>query len=1121
MSSKISKTDSALWWSTTRVVGYLTMVFALMFVFSQQATAQLPGKPTLTAPPVGTIDQTPTISWAGGSYTDTYEVWVNNQTTGQSEVVHVSDIVNTFYTPSTNLPYGDYRVWVRGSSSLGDGPWSDHRDFRILDPANDPPPVAVLTGPPASTLDATPTITWLSAVTATYYDIWISNLTTGESPYLRVPDFTATNPTEESYTPSSALVAGSYRVWVQARNANGVGDWSAHRDFTIVDPNQPPSGKPNLTAPPAATSDRTPTIAWEAVAGATKYEVWVNNLTTGQDEVIHVYNITTLSYTPGSNLDYGDYAAWVRAGNAYGDGPWSDARNFEINDGSTAPPGKPTLISPPSSTTDTTPTIIWNPVSGASYYDLWVNNLTTGEQQVIRERNLTTTSFTPSSALADGTYVAWVQARNSSGESSWSDGREFTVTNPNQPPGKTVLTGPPAEIADRTPTVSWNAVTGATDYEVWVNNQTTGQSEVIHVYNISNTSYTPSSVLAYGDYRAWVRASNAFGDGPWSDARDFEVTDGSSAPPSTPAMTAPDGTITDTTPTFAWTASSGATFYDLWVNNLTTGQQQVIREENLTTNSYTPTTALTAGDYRAWVQARNGSGESEWSAEKNFTIQAAQPPARPTMSWTGTELAWNSVSGADRYDLWINNVTTGQSEVVREENLTVTSYRPFLADGSYRAWVRAINQNGAGEWSAEVNFDLSAGSSAGELDVSFGTDGRVSIAASSSGFRVIKILELPNGGILIGGVDNPESNSDEVGLLTLVLLTPGGAPDQNFGSSGNGIVRLNPSGDYINDDWFRDMVLQPDGKILVLAAMHDSLFRMFHTVFRINQDGSFDTSFGYNGKATLSSGTYWEKMALQSDGKIVISGEKIQYPNYYYTVQRLNDNGSVDTSFGNSGEVAYLHQTHHPSRTLLIAAETINGAERILIAQEAVDNVSNDREIWLARLQLDGSLDYTFNSGGTKAVSFTSHWFLMSRPLVVAQDKLVFAGKYNATSSDNFILRLDSNGSLDQSFGSQGIVSFDPPNNFGSHTDIAAQPLNGEEKLLSVQWDEDTGTRLFRLTPDGTIDNSFSGDGEQSVPEIASVGGTAGPRLAVTENGTKLIVAGSDGDNLLIFRYSL
>jgi hypothetical protein len=616
-----------LLFSPWRVYAYLIFGFSIFFMLGAPAHAAVPGKTMLTSPAPFTTDRTPTIAWDGVSGASNYEIWVNNLTSGQSEVIHEYNVTSTTFTPSSDLSFDQFRVWVRASNGEGNGPWSNHRDFQILDPANDPPATPVITGPSASSFDTTPTITWLSAAAATYYELWISNLETGVSPLIHETNLPAISSVEESYT-SETLAIGPYRVWVRAHNANGASAWSSQYDYTILDPNQPPTGKANITAPPSQTSDRTPTLAWEVVENATQYEVWVNNLTSGESEVIHVFDIGSTSYTPSSNLSYADYRLWVRASNSYGDGPWSNSRDFRVTDGSTSPPATPVLTHPSSITTDTTPTIRWNAASGATSYDLWVNNLTTGASRVIREPSLTETSFTPTSALADGTYRAWIQARNSSGVSSWSAALDFTIIDPNQAPGKANLTAPSNQTADRTPSFIWDAVPLATQYELWVNNKTTGESEVIHVSNITGTSYTPTSSLYYGDYRAWVRASNSFGDGSWSNPHDFTINDGCSSAPSTPSITGPMGVTSDSTPTFNWTSSSGAIYYDLWVNNVTTGQSRVIREQSLTANYFTPSSALPVGTYRAWVQARNMCGESNWSFGHDFMVGVDQDPVQ-------------------------------------------------------------------------------------------------------------------------------------------------------------------------------------------------------------------------------------------------------------------------------------------------------------------------------------------------------------------------------------------------------------------------------------------------------------------------------------------------------------
>jgi len=82
------------------------------------------------------------------------------------------------------------------------------------------------------------------------------------------------------------------------------------------------------------------------------------------------------------------------------------------------------VLSPTGATGDSTPTFTWREVDGAVRYDLWVDQIG-GQNQIIREQNLTGTSFTPGTSLADGNYRVWVRAISSTNETSdWS----LTVT---------------------------------------------------------------------------------------------------------------------------------------------------------------------------------------------------------------------------------------------------------------------------------------------------------------------------------------------------------------------------------------------------------------------------------------------------------------------------------------------------------------------------------------------------------------------------------------------------------------------------------------------------------------------------------------------------------------------
>ncbi len=275
-------------------------------------------------------------------------------------------------------------------------------------------------------------------------------------------------------------------------------------------------------------------------------------------------------------------------------------------------PGTP-IPAGPSVTSDTTPTFRWTAASNATRYELWVNNTTVGRSKVIYDSDISSTSYTPSSSLAEGSHTVWVRAWNGSVPGSWSRGYTFALTN------GAVITGP-TDTTDSTPTLTWTPVAGATRYELWVTSMTTGQ-RVIYQPNLASNSYTPSTAMAAGNYRAWVRSWNGTGAGNWSTSFDFSIT---AVSPGTSTVTGPSNT-TDSTPTFAWTAATDATRYELWVTNTTTGQR-VIHETSLSGTSFTPVTSMTAGNHAVWVRAWNGDVSGDWSVRSNFQLTAQVNP---------------------------------------------------------------------------------------------------------------------------------------------------------------------------------------------------------------------------------------------------------------------------------------------------------------------------------------------------------------------------------------------------------------------------------------------------------------------------------------------------------------
>jgi len=357
----------------------------------------------------------------------------------------------------------------------------------VLD--HEPP---VLTGPPATTPSSRPKITWNALSGAIRYDVWISNLSTGVNSFVRNIRVLGT-----SFVPPENLGIGRYRVWVRAIDALEVaGYWSVGRDFFVNTPPTITSPTPNAVI----ASSSFPTITWSAVPDAVKYELWVNNLTTGQNRVINragVTALTTTSYVSTENLPSGTYRIWVRGLNASGEaGLWSLPTTHTVL-------AQPVIKQPVSGGTfDSTPTFAWTAVTGATSYDLYVADAKT-KVVVLRNKFVNTTSLTATTDIPSGEYMVWVRAQSGNSFSAWSVPSALSIGLPPRITSATTV-GTPAK-----PQFAWTAITGTERYELWVNNA--ANQRVIYETTLTNTAFTAATTLPAGTYRVWVRAVSTMG----------------------------------------------------------------------------------------------------------------------------------------------------------------------------------------------------------------------------------------------------------------------------------------------------------------------------------------------------------------------------------------------------------------------------------------------------------------------------------------------------------------------------------------------------------------------------------------------------------------------------------
>lgn len=414
------------------------------------------------------------------------------------------------------------------------------------------------------------------------------------------------------------------------------------------------------------------TVTWRNVSNATGQTVQTGSLTVDADGLVTLPAVTIGTGT---------------------------GNRFILSVVPTAPP-RPTLTGPTLTTTNQKPTITWTSTADTVDYDLQVSNISTGRNVILRT-SVTGVSYTPAENWGIGVYRIDVRSRNSTGQySAWSDAKYFRITS-------APVVDPIASVSTTgRPIFTWNNLLGAAQYMLMLKNMTTGQVTTATVDRQVVNSYQFPQSLGLGAYLFSMKGIDASG------------LSGNSSPPQSflsnepVTLVSPDKSMFSSFPTLTWSPVFGATSYELLLRNIRTWTVSA-SVSGLTTTSWTPATALPAGDYRWTVRAKLGNIlTGSWSLFKDFN-NAGRPvlltPSGTTSNPTPTIL-WAAVTGAASYNLRIVRVDTN-AVVLDVQNLTGTSYSPLVAlpPRQYRIWVRAISTTGVtSEWSNPITITVTS-----------------------------------------------------------------------------------------------------------------------------------------------------------------------------------------------------------------------------------------------------------------------------------------------------------------------------------------------------------------------------------------------------------------------------
>ena len=303
---------------------------------------------------------------------------------------------------------------------------------------------------------------------------------------------------------------------------------------------------------------------------------------------------------------------------------------------------------------------------------------------------------------------------------------------------------------------------------------------------------------------------------------------------------------------------------------------------------------------------------------------------------------------------------------------------------------------------SDLDFVIARYNTDGTLDTDtfniLGNQPGVNMTAVGSATDQAEALALQaDGSVVVAGFSDNGANSDfamtrynKDGLLDVLL----------FGTSG--IVTTDVSG---ADDKAFAAAIQPDGKILLAgyATNADTDF----AVARYTGNGVLDTTFNPGGAKPGTISTDFgagndvaQGIVVQMDGKIVVAGSADDGAGGNFALARYNSDGTPDTTFGSGGTVT----TDFSGGADKAYAVAIQPDGKIVAAGYAT---SSGRSYFaIARYNSDGSLDDTFNHGGSKPgtlVTAVGASNSTAKALALQPDgALVLAGyAYNATNNNN------------------------------------------------------------------------------------------------------------------------
>jgi len=356
--------------------------------------------------------------------------------------------------------------------------------------------------------------------------------------------------------------------------------------------------------------------------------------------------------------------------------------------------------------------------------------------------------------------------------------------------------------------------------------------------------------------------------------------------------------------------------------------------------------------------------------------------------------------------------------------------------------------------------------------------------------------------------------------------------DPTFSGDGQALLIL-PNGYSFSDG---AVAVQADGKVLVAGTAYDPELEtiQYDALIRVNVDGTLDKVFVSTDIFDFGA----SDVEVQQDGKILLAGSdgisrfnpdftrdltfgggdgvaagstvmevqpdgKILLAGRGLGVGRLTANGAIDLTFDGDG---YNQSSTLPGDEGVTEGIVVLNDGRIVVSGPRPTSGAFARTTALSAYKPDGSVDTTFGNNGIRVLNLPSNAASESSltydPL---QNKLLVSSLINGK-----LIRVNANGSIDSSFATNGVFSTAVESNGYTPRIWDSVVMASGTYVLRID-PSNAPLRLLGLRPDGTVDLSFGNAGQTILAsDVAALFPHTGQNIALAPDG-KIVTASSAG----------